>query len=97
MVFDGVLIYLRELKKKLPDDLLGHRATCLVWRWFEDLPIYRTVGEPCALFTSVVYGNDDDGDQEIRVHGLGIARSPSDLKDAAFEATIRKRCRSLGL
>jgi hypothetical protein len=83
-----------DLAGKNPDELRDHLVTCTVWRWFYDLPVYRTLGEPCVFFTVVEY---DEGVAELRIHALGAALRLSNPEEAEWETRVLARCQSLGL
>ena len=94
LVFSS-LFFLVDLEGKDPDELKDHLVTCTVWRWSDDLPVYRTLGEPCVFFTVVEY--EDEGSAELRIHALGAALRLSNLEEAKWETRVLARCRSLGL
>lgn len=93
-VFDAALIYLPGLRDKDLDELKDHLVTCKVWRWFDDLAVYRTSGEPYALF-AVIEDDNEEASSKTLVLGLGVTRSGS--LEAEYEALIRARCRSWDL
>lgn len=88
---------LRDLEGLSIDDLREHLAGCPIWRWIKDLPLYRTHGDPCVVFTAFEEGAED-GPPEIVVYALGaIPRLPSPLHDEHWHVVIRTRCRAAGL
>jgi hypothetical protein len=89
------LISLMDLREKDPEEVRDHLVTCAIWRWFDDLPVYRTSGEPCVFFSVVQY--EDEGSAELRIHAFGAALRLSNPDEAEWEAKILARCRSLGL
>ena len=89
------LISLMDLREKDPDEIQDCLVTSPLWRWFDDLPVYRTPGEPCVFFSVVQY--EDEGSAELRIHALGAALRLSNPDEAVWEARILARCRSLGL
>ena len=89
------LFFLLDLAGKNPDELRDHLVTCTVWRWFDDLPVYRTREEPCVFFTVVEY--EDEGTAELRIHALGAALRLSNPEQAEWETRLVARCRSLDL
>ena len=89
------LISLMDLREKDPDEVRDQLLTCAIWRWFDDLPVFRTPGEPCVFFSVVQY--EDEGSAEMRIHAFGAAFRLSNPDEAEWEARILARCRSLGL
>jgi hypothetical protein len=89
------LITLMDLGQKNPDEVRGQLVTCAIWRWFDDLPVFRTSGEPCVFFSVVQY--EDEDPPEMRIHAFGAALRLSSPEEAEWEARILARCRSLGL
>jgi hypothetical protein len=89
------LITLMDLRQKNPDEIRDQLVTWAIWRWFDDLPVFRTPGEPCVFFSVVQY--QDEGPAEMRIHAFGAALRLSRPDEAEWEARILARCRSLGL
>jgi hypothetical protein len=88
---------LRDLEGLSADDLMGHLAGFPVWRWIEDLPVYRTPGDPCVVFTAFEEGAED-GPPEIVVYALGAIPSISaPNQDEHWHREILTRCRAAGL
>lgn len=89
------LITVMDLRQKNADELWDQLVSCAIWRWFDDLPVFRTPGEPCVFFSVVQY--EDEGPAEMRIHAFGAALRLSASDEAEWEAKILARCRSLGL
>ncbi len=88
----NALKFLLDLRQKNADELRDQLVTCAIWRWFDDLPVFRTLGEPCVFFSVVHY--EDEELAEMRIHAFGAALRLSGLDEAEWEAKILARCRS---
>jgi hypothetical protein len=91
----STLITLMDLRQKGFDEVRDQLVTWAIWRWFDDLPVFRTSGEPCVFFSVVQY--EDEDPPEMRIHAFGAALRLSNPEEAEWEARILARCRSLGL
>ena len=95
-ILEVALNDLPDLAERDPQDLFDHLVASGVWRWFGDLPLYKTVGDPCVVFC--VLRDDGDGPpQAMRIYALAAAPQPSALEGSAWQARLQDRCRSLGL
>ncbi|SDE82642.1 hypothetical protein [Rhodospira trueperi] len=95
LVFDDLL----GLEGKTYDAFLDHLVGYTVWRWFDDVPVYQTPGEPGALFAPVEE-QDEDGTVRVVIHALGwfrrLSRADEEIEDQ-LKHLIHRRCLSLGL
>ena len=97
-ILDLTFRYLRDLEGLSADDLRGHLAGSQVWRWVDDLPLYRSPGDPCVVFTAFEEGEAEGDAPEIVVYALGAIPSlvlPD--QDEHWHRVILTRCRAAGL
>lgn len=96
-ILDLTFRTLRDLEGLSAHDLREHLATIQVWRWIEDLPVYRTPGDPCVVFTAFEEGTEDDP-PDIVIYALGaIPNLSASDQDDHWHRVILTRCRAAGL
>lgn len=89
------LITLMDLGQKNADEVRSHLVTCTLWRWFDDLAVLRTPGEPCVFFS--VVQDEDERPAAMRIYAFGAALRLLAPDEVKWEVKILARCRSLGL